>query len=77
MKTTVMRILLIIVFGIGCGLFFYGFTDLSSISQSFAPGMGPTGITGSGGFSWSEAGRYFVGVGAFLMGIPVAFRFTR
>lgn len=71
MKTTVMRILLVIMFGAGCGLFFYGLADFSGFSQS----VEFNGITG--GFSWSPTGRHFIAIGSFLMGIPIAFRFTR
>ena len=64
MKTTALRALLVIVFSVGCGLFFYGLIDFY-------------GVFGSGGsMGWTPNGQILVGLGSFLMGIPVALRFT-
>lgn len=77
MKTIAARALLTLMFGVGCGLFFYGLTDFSGYSQALAhlEHLTNGGITGS--YGWSSTGRYCVAVGSFLIGIPIAFRFTR
>lgn len=75
MKMIIGRVLMVSMFGVGCGLFIYGVTDFKS---GLSGGVLLAGNGGelARGFAWSVGGRYFMSIGAFLIGIPIAVHFT-
>ena len=74
MKTYLFRGGLVLLFAIGAALFFYG---LSGLSSSFGPGSPGERVGEVGGFEWAVADRYFIALGALLMGVPLGFRIIR